>query len=141
MASSNVNFEKLGLTDVALLGSVTADTPLLTVDFDLYPGPFHYLVFPAQAGIHMVPPREGCHRPRSYRFPLPRERRDPFNPIRKMKRPWTCTWQPLSQVRKERSTSPLIGICSRVLVVAPAPSLSSGNREWLDTNARPFLVQ
>ena len=36
MASSNVNFEKLGLTDVALLEIVTADTPLLTVDFDLY---------------------------------------------------------------------------------------------------------
>ena len=40
MASSNVNFEKLGLTDVALLEIVTADTPLLTVDFDLYLVPF-----------------------------------------------------------------------------------------------------
>ncbi len=46
--------------------------------------PAQALVFPAQAGIHMVLPREGCHRPRSCRFPLSRERRDPFNPIR----PW-----------------------------------------------------
>ncbi len=45
------------------------------------------LVIPAQAGIHMVPPREGCHRPRSCRFPLSREGRDPFNLTRKMKRP------------------------------------------------------
>ena len=52
------------------------------------PGPFHSLVFPAQAGIHVVLPREDCHRPRSCRFPLSGERRDPFNPIRKMKRPW-----------------------------------------------------
>ena len=35
-ASSNAKFEKLGLTDAALLETVTKDTPLLTVDFDLY---------------------------------------------------------------------------------------------------------
>ena len=35
-ASSNARFETLGLTDAALLESVTADTPLLTVDLDLY---------------------------------------------------------------------------------------------------------
>ena len=35
-ASSNYNFEKLGLTDAALLEAVTKDIPLLTVDFDLY---------------------------------------------------------------------------------------------------------
>ena len=29
-------FERLGLTDSALLEVVTPDTPLLTVDFDLY---------------------------------------------------------------------------------------------------------
>ena len=56
--------------------------------------PAQALVFPAQAGIHMVLPREGCHRPRSCRFPLSRERRDPFNLIRKMKRPWLSTSLP-----------------------------------------------
>ena len=35
-ASSNAKFEEMGLTDAALLEIVTADTPLLTVDFDLY---------------------------------------------------------------------------------------------------------
>ena len=35
-ASSNAEFERLGLTDAALLEAVTDDTPLLTVDFDLY---------------------------------------------------------------------------------------------------------
>ena len=35
-ASSNYNFEKLGLTDAALLEAVTEEIPLLTVDFDLY---------------------------------------------------------------------------------------------------------
>ncbi len=35
-ASSNSQFEKLGLTDAALLEAVTADTPLLTVDLRLY---------------------------------------------------------------------------------------------------------
>ena len=35
-ASYNFQFEKLGLTDAALLEAVTADTPLLTVDLDLY---------------------------------------------------------------------------------------------------------
>ena len=35
-ASSNFQFEKLGLTDAALLEAATTDTPLLTVDFDLY---------------------------------------------------------------------------------------------------------
>ena len=35
-ASSNSEFERLGLTDAALLEVVTTDTPLLTVDFDLY---------------------------------------------------------------------------------------------------------
>ena len=35
-ASSNEKFEQLGLTDTALLEAITTDTPLLTVDFDLY---------------------------------------------------------------------------------------------------------
>ena len=35
-ASSNSQFERLGLTDAALLDAVTSDTPLLTVDLDLY---------------------------------------------------------------------------------------------------------
>ena len=35
-ASSNVNFEELGLTDAALLEVITTDIPLLTVDFGLY---------------------------------------------------------------------------------------------------------
>jgi hypothetical protein len=35
-ASTNAKFEELGLTDAALLETATADTPLLTVDFDLY---------------------------------------------------------------------------------------------------------
>ena len=35
-ASSNEKFEQLGLTDAALLEAITTDTPLLTVDFDLY---------------------------------------------------------------------------------------------------------
>ena len=35
-ASSNAKFEQLGLTDAALLEAITTDTPLLTVDFDLY---------------------------------------------------------------------------------------------------------
>ena len=35
-ASTNYNFEQLGLTDVALLEAVTKDIPLLTVDLDLY---------------------------------------------------------------------------------------------------------
>ena len=35
-ASSNLRFEQLGLTDAALLEVVTTDTPLLTVNFDLY---------------------------------------------------------------------------------------------------------
>ena len=35
-ASSNAKFEVLGLTDAALLETATAETPLLTVDFDLY---------------------------------------------------------------------------------------------------------
>ena len=35
-ASSNPKFEKLGLTDAALLEAVTVDTTLLTVDLDLY---------------------------------------------------------------------------------------------------------
>ena len=35
-ASSNYNFEQLGLTDAALLEAVTKDIPLLTVDLDLY---------------------------------------------------------------------------------------------------------
>ena len=35
-ASSNAKFVGLGLTDAALVEAVTADTPLLTVDFDLY---------------------------------------------------------------------------------------------------------
>ena len=41
-ASSNAKFEKLGLTDAALLETVTKDTPLLTVDrwwSSLGPGP------------------------------------------------------------------------------------------------------
>ena len=35
-ATSQAKFERLGLTDSALLEVVTPDTPLLTVDFDLY---------------------------------------------------------------------------------------------------------
>ena len=35
-ASSNSDYRRLGLTDAALLEVVTADTPLVTVDFDLY---------------------------------------------------------------------------------------------------------
>ena len=35
-ASSNAEYVRLGLTDAALLEAVTADTPVLTVDFDLY---------------------------------------------------------------------------------------------------------
>ncbi len=35
-ASSNDVFEQLGLTDAALLQVITAETPLLTVDLDLY---------------------------------------------------------------------------------------------------------
>ena len=35
-ASTNAKFAELGLTDAALLETATADTPLLTVDFDLY---------------------------------------------------------------------------------------------------------
>ena len=36
VATNNRAFERLGLTDAALLEVATADTPLLTVDFDLY---------------------------------------------------------------------------------------------------------
>lgn len=36
VASRNNAFSRLGLTDAALLEVVTAETPLLTVDFDLY---------------------------------------------------------------------------------------------------------
>ena len=35
-ASRNASFKRLGLTDAALLEVVTADTPLVTVDLDLY---------------------------------------------------------------------------------------------------------
>lgn len=35
-ASGNASFNRLGLTDAALLEVVTADTPLITVDLDLY---------------------------------------------------------------------------------------------------------
>ncbi len=36
VASSNRAFQRLGLTDAALLEAVTAETPLITVDLDLY---------------------------------------------------------------------------------------------------------
>jgi len=36
VASRNDAFKRLGLTDAALLEVVTAETPLVTVDFDLY---------------------------------------------------------------------------------------------------------
>lgn len=36
VASSNSAFNRLGLTDAALLEAVTPDTPLVTVDFKLY---------------------------------------------------------------------------------------------------------
>lgn len=36
IASRNNAFQRLGLTDAALLEVVTAETPLVTVDFDLY---------------------------------------------------------------------------------------------------------
>ena len=35
-ASSNSKFHQLGLTDAALLEVITAETPLITVDLDLY---------------------------------------------------------------------------------------------------------
>ena len=35
-ASSNAKFERFGLTDTALLETVTVDTPLLTADLSLY---------------------------------------------------------------------------------------------------------
>jgi hypothetical protein len=35
-ATENRNFEYLGLTDVVLLEAATPETPLVTVDFDLY---------------------------------------------------------------------------------------------------------
>ena len=35
-ASSNSKYQKLGLTDAALLELATTETPVLTVDFDLY---------------------------------------------------------------------------------------------------------
>ena len=35
-ASGNASFRRLGLTDAALLEVVTPDTPLITVDLDLY---------------------------------------------------------------------------------------------------------
>ena len=35
-AADNTNFERLGLTDAALLEVVTVETPLVTVDLDLY---------------------------------------------------------------------------------------------------------
>ena len=35
-ASGNTSFRRLGLTDAALLEVVTPDTPLITVDLDLY---------------------------------------------------------------------------------------------------------
>lgn len=35
-ASRNASFNRLGLTDATLLEVVTADTPLVTVDFNLY---------------------------------------------------------------------------------------------------------
>ena len=35
-ASRNASFKRLGLTEAALLEVVTAETPLVTVDFDLY---------------------------------------------------------------------------------------------------------
>ena len=35
-ASSNAEFERLGLADAALLEAVTDETPLITADFDLY---------------------------------------------------------------------------------------------------------
>ena len=35
-ASSHEKFEQLGLTDASLLEAITTDTPLLTVDFNLY---------------------------------------------------------------------------------------------------------
>ena len=35
-ASDNSSFVRLGLTDAALLEVITAETPLVTVDLDLY---------------------------------------------------------------------------------------------------------
>ena len=35
-ASRNASFKRLGLTDAVLLEVVSAETPLLTVDLDLY---------------------------------------------------------------------------------------------------------
>ena len=36
VASSNSGFSRLGLTDAALLEAVSPETPLVTVDLDLY---------------------------------------------------------------------------------------------------------
>ena len=36
VAANNAMFAKLGLTDAALLEAISAETPLVTVDFDLY---------------------------------------------------------------------------------------------------------
>ncbi len=36
VATNNSQFERLGLTDAALLEAITPQTPLVTVDFDLY---------------------------------------------------------------------------------------------------------
>ena len=36
VATDNSQYERLGLTDAALLEVITAQTPLVTVDFDLY---------------------------------------------------------------------------------------------------------
>ena len=36
VAASNSEFVRLGLTDATLIEAVTEDTPLLTVDLDLY---------------------------------------------------------------------------------------------------------
>ncbi len=36
VATNNIQFERLGLTDAALLEVITSQTPLVTVDFDLY---------------------------------------------------------------------------------------------------------
>jgi len=36
IASSSPNFIRLGLSDAALLEAISGDTPLLTVDVDLY---------------------------------------------------------------------------------------------------------
>ena len=49
VAADNPAFARLGLADAALLEVATADTPVVTMDFNLYrPGPFNCRIMPRQ---------------------------------------------------------------------------------------------